>query len=67
MAQSETPTWAVPGANVVVIGDVRFWVCPKRGPNCFRVSTVGTGDEWAQDAVDVHVQVSHPFRPRGWR
>lgn len=44
--------------KTVEIDGTLWWVCPARGPNCCRVSN-DLGGTWAEDAIDVHVQVSH--------
>lgn len=62
-ADTEAPTWAVPGVRVVMLDGIRYWVYPRRGPHCFRVSATIIGDGWAQDAVDVHMRLHHQM----WR
>lgn len=44
--------------RVMEVGGELWWVCPVRGPNCFRVRN-DFGGGWAADAIDVHVRVSH--------
>ncbi|TDV40114.1 hypothetical protein [Actinophytocola oryzae] len=39
-----------------------LWLtCPVEGWNCARIERFGTGttEEWAQDVMDVHVDVRH--------
>jgi hypothetical protein len=48
--------------ETVVIDGRTWWMCPIRGAGCFRVSD-RIGDDWARDALDVHVRLHH----RRWR
>jgi hypothetical protein len=52
------PLPSLPKRPQVDIGDQTWLVCPVGGWKCARTSLV-VGEAWANDAMDVHVQLRH--------